>query len=243
MLEDFHAARVLPGYEPDNKSSSFRAKIGVEVVIAISAIAISSTLRQVVTLAFPTAKRSFVWLINSAAQYLCGFCCCAQYSGQPAADAFRNQLEKNGMHHYIHYPIGLSSGYEPPFLPEEYGKMAISRLAHVTLSSLLLLVLVLVNWHVSNMYHDKSVSIKSGYAKFGNLPSLEFALHHPVNLAYETATASLDDQYDWPIPTWKLMAKLRWSYNRDIEIFPVLKRMLRHVAVSHLTLHLRIARC
>lgn len=93
---------------------------------------------------------------------------------------------------------------------------------------------------LSNMYHDQINGIKSGYAKFETFPVWNLPLHHPVNLAYEAATADLDDVNMIDPFHLETYGKTTVNYNRDIEIFPVLKRMLSASLVSHLTLHLRI---
>ena len=200
MLEDFHAARVLPGYEPDNKIKLLQElKDQVEVVIAINASNIEhSKARGDLGISYDQEVLRLIDKFNELNIYV-GSVVITQYSGQPAADAFRNQLEKNGITSYIHYPI---KGY-----PTD-GKLATC---------------------MSNMYHDQINGIKSGYAKFETFPVWNLPLHHPVNLAYEAATADLDDVNMIDPFHLETYGKTTVNYNRDIEIFPVLKRMLERI--------------
>ena len=140
--------------------------------------------------------------------------------------------KKNGITSYIHYPIkGYPTDMNHIISPEGMGeKTIISRLA-VTLSSLLTpgpgsgkLATCM-----SNMYHDQINGIKSGYAKFETFPCMEFTINHPVNIAYEAATADLEDVNMIDPFHLQTYGETTVNYNRDIEIFPVLKRMLERI--------------
>ena len=210
MMKDFHAARVLPGYEPDNKIKLLQElKDQVEVVIAINASNIEhSKARGDLGISYDQEVLRLIDKFNELNIYV-GSVVITQYSGQPAADAFRNQLEKNGITSYIHYPIkGYPTDMNHIISPEGSGKLATC---------------------MSNMYHDQINGIKSGYAKFETFPVWNLPLHHPVNLAYEAATADLDDVNMIDPFHLETYGKTTVNYNRDIEIFPVLKRMLERI--------------
>ncbi len=199
MLEDFHAARVLPGYEPDNKIKD------QEVLRLIDKF-------------------------NELGIFV-GSVVITQYAGQPAADAFRNQLEKNGIDSYLHYPIkGYPTDMDHIISPEGMGKND-----YIKTSRNLIVVTApgpgsgKLATCMSNMYHDQINGIKSGYAKFETFPVWNLPLHHPVNLAYEAATADLDDVNMIDPFHLQTYGETTVNYNRDIEIFPVLKRMLERI--------------
>ena len=130
MLEDFHAARVLPGYEPDNKIKLLQEfKDQVEVVIAINASNIEhSKARGDLGISYDQEVLRLIDKFNELNIYV-GSVVITQYSGQPAADAFRNQLEKNGITLTSTTLSRLSNGYQPYHSPEGMGKTTISRLA------------------------------------------------------------------------------------------------------------------
>ena len=232
MLEDFHAARVLPGYEPDNKIKLLQElKEQVEVVIAINASNIEhSKARGDLGISYDQEVLRLIDKFNELNIYV-GSVVITQYSGQPAADAFRNQLEKNGITSYIHYPIkGYPTDINHIISPEGMGKND-----YIKTSRNLIVVTApgpgsgKLATCLSNMYHDQINGIKSGYAKFETFPVWNLPLHHPVNLAYEAATADLDDVNMIDPFHLETYGKTTVNYNRDIEIFPVLKRMLERI--------------
>ena len=232
MLEDFHAARVLPGYEPDNKIKLLQElKDQVEVVIAINASNIEhSKARGDLGISYDQEVLRLIDKFNELNIYV-GSVVITQYSGQPAADAFRNQLEKNGITSYIHYPIkGYPTDMNHIISPEGMGKND-----YIKTSRNLIVVTApgpgsgKLATCMSNMYHDQINGIKSGYAKFETFPVWNLPLHHPVNLAYEAATADLDDVNMIDPFHLETYGKTTVNYNRDIEIFPVLKRMLERI--------------
>ncbi|HET8048193.1 TPA: DUF1846 domain-containing protein [Streptococcus pneumoniae] len=196
MLEDFHAARVLPGYEPDNKIKLLQElKEQVEVVIAINASNIEhSKARGDLGISYDQEVLRLIDKFNELGIFV-GSVVITQYAGQPAADAFRNQLEKNGIDSYLHYPIkGYPTDMDHIISPEGMGKND-----YIKTSRNLIVVTApgpgsgKLATCMSNMYHDQINVIKSGYAKFETFPVWNLPLHHPVNLAYEAATADLDD--------------------------------------------------
>ena len=232
MLEDFHAARVLPGYEPDNKIRLLKElKDQVEIVIAINANNIEhSKARGDLGISYDQQVLRLIDTFNELDLYV-GSVVITQYSGQPAADLFRAQLEKNGIDSYIHYPIkGYPTDMDHIISPEGMGKND-----YIKTSRNLVVVTApgpgsgKLATCLSNMYHDQINGIKSGYAKFETFPVWNLPLHHPVNLAYEAATADLDDVNMIDPFHLQTYGETTVNYNRDIEIFPVLKRMLERI--------------
>ena len=232
MLEDFHAARVLPGYEPDNKIKLLQEfKDQVEVVIAINASNIEhSKARGDLGISYDQEVLRLIDKFNELNIYV-GSVVITQYSGQPAADAFRNQLEKNGITSYIHYPIkGYPTDINHIISPEGMG-----RNDYIKTSRNLIVVTApgpgsgKLATCLSNMYHDQINGIKSGYAKFETFPVWNLPLHHPVNLAYEAATADLDDVNMIDPFHLETYGKTTVNYNRDIEIFPVLSAIFEGI--------------
>ena len=198
MLEDFHAARVLPGYEPDNKIKLLQElKDQVEVVIAINASNIEhSKARGDLGISYDQEVLRLIDKFNELNIYV-GSVVITQYSGQPAADAFRNQLEKNGITSYIHYPIkGYPTDMNHIISPEGMGKND-----YIKTSRNLIVVTApgpgsgKLATCMSNMYHDQ--------------------INDDVNMI---------DPFH--LETY---GKTTVNYNRDIEIFPVLKRMLERI--------------
>ncbi|SNL68012.1 ATP-dependent Zn protease [Streptococcus pneumoniae] len=232
MLEDFHAARVLPGYEPDNKIKLLQElKEQVEVVIAINASNIEhSKARGDLGISYDQEVLRLIDKFNELGIFV-GSVVITQYAGQPAADAFLNQLEKNGIDSYLHYPIkGYPTDMDHIISPEGMGKND-----YIKTSRNLIVVTApgpgsgKLATCMSNMYHDQINGIKSGYAKFETFPVWNLPLHHPVNLAYEAATADLDDINMIDPFHLQTYGETTVNYNRDIEIFPVLKRMLERI--------------
>ncbi|MGT2911873.1 DUF1846 domain-containing protein [Streptococcus cameli] len=232
MLEDFHAARVLPGYEPDNKIRLLHElRDQVEIVIAINANNIEhSKARGDLGISYDQEVFRLIDKFNDLDIFV-GSVVITQYAGQPAADAFRHELTKNGIASYLHYPIdGYPTAIDRIISPEGMGKND-----YIKTSRNLVVVTApgpgsgKLATCMSNLYHDQANGITSGYAKFETFPVWNLPLHHPVNLAYEAATADLDDVNMIDPFHLETYEKTTVNYNRDIEIFPVLKRMLERI--------------
>ncbi|MGT2711181.1 DUF1846 domain-containing protein [Streptococcus oriscaviae] len=232
MLEDFHAARVLPGYEPDNKIKLLKElKEQVEIVITINASNIEhSKARGDLGISYDQEVFRLIDTFNDIDIYV-GSVVITQYAGQPAADAFRKQLEKHGIKSYLHYPIkGYPSDINHIISPEGMGKND-----YIETSRNLVVVTApgpgsgKLATCISQLYHDQLHGITSGYAKFETFPVWNLPLHHPVNLAYEAATADLDDLNMIDPFHLQTYGKTAVNYNRDIEVFPVLNRTFERI--------------
>ncbi len=232
LFDDFHAARVLPGFEPDSKIRMLvQLKKEAEVVIVINAADIEKnkvrgdlgiTYDQDV-LRLIDAFRSFGLFVGSVVL--------TRFEGQPAAKAFQQRLEAHDLKVYRHYPIpGYPSDVTRIMSDEGFGQNE-----YIQTSRSLVIVTApgpgsgKMATCLSQLYHDKKHGIRSGYAKFETFPVWNLPLRHPVNLAYEAATADLKDVNI--IDPFHLCAygETAVNYNRDVEIFPVVKAMFEHV--------------
>ncbi|MGT2865668.1 DUF1846 domain-containing protein [Streptococcus fryi] len=232
MLEDFHASRVLPGYEPDNKIRLLQElKEQVEIVIAINANNIEhSKARGDLGITYDQEVLRLIDTFNDIDIYV-GSVVITQYNNQPAADAFRHQLSKYGITSYLHYPI---KGY-PTDIDHIISKEGMGKNDYIQTSRNLIVVTApgpgsgKLATCISQLYHDQLNGIKSGYAKFETFPVWNLPLYHPVNLAYEAATADLDDLNMIDPFHLEAYGKTAVNYNRDIEVFPVLNKTFERI--------------
>ena len=232
LFDDYHASRVLPGFQPDSKLSMF-SKISdqIEIVIVISAEDIvKNEVRADLGITYDEdvlrLRDEFI-----GRGFTVGSVVITHYNGQHSADDFRKRLERLGIRSYVHY---LIDGYphnvsliasEDGFGKNDYveterplvivtapgpgsGKMAVC---------------------LSQLYNEHRRGIEAGYAKFETFPVWNLPLKHPVNIAYEAATADLNDVN--MIDPFHLEAynKIAINYNRDIEIFPVLNALFEGI--------------
>lgn len=226
LFDDYHAARVLPGFEPDSKLKMLlQLKDQAEIVIVISASDIEKNkVRGDLGITYDTDVLRLIDAFRSRELYV-GSVVITQYSGQSAADAFRARLEKLGFPVYIHYSIAGYPANIPLIVSDEgYGKND-----YIETKRPLVVITApgpgsgKMATCLSQLYHEHKRGIPAGYSKFETFPIWNIPLNHPVNLAYEAATADLGDVN--MIDPWHLEAygQTTVNYNRDVEIFPVLK--------------------
>ena len=235
LFDDHHASRVLPGFQPDSKLRMFqKISDSIEIVIVISAADIEKNKKRadlgitydedVLRLRGEFQNRGF----------MVGSVVITHYNGQPAAIAFKQRLEREGIKTYCHY---LIEGYphnvsliasDEGFGQNDYveterplvivtapgpgsGKMAVC---------------------LSQLYNENKRGVRAGYAKFETFPVWNLPLKHPVNIAYEAATADLNDVN--MIDPFHLEAynKIAINYNRDVEVFPVVQAMFEKIMGS-----------
>lgn len=232
LFDDFHAARVLPGFEPDSKIKMLlKLKDRAEIVIAICASDIEKNkLRGDLGIPY---KEDVLRLIDAfrACDLLVGSVVITRYSGQPAADRFRQRLEQLGIKVYLHYPI---EGY-PNNIPHIVSEEGFGKNEYVKNERPLVIVTApgpgsgKMAVCLSQLYHDHLHGISAGYAKFETFPVWNLPMEHPVNIAYEAATADLNDVN--AIDHYHLAAhnEMAVNYNRDLEVFPVLKDILKTI--------------
>ena len=233
LFDDYHASRVLPGFEPDSKFRMLKSIADdVEVIIAINANHIEKNkARGDLGITYDEDVLRLVDLFRGN-----GFAVAAvvitQYAGQPAADVFRNRLNALGIPAKLHYPIeGYPHDVDLIVSDDGYGK---NEFVETTRP----LVVVTAPGPgsgkmatcLSQLYHEHKRGVKAGYAKFETFPIWNLPLKHPVNLAYEAATADLNDVNMIDPFHLEAYGVTTVNYNRDIEIFPVVNAMFELIA-------------
>jgi len=232
LFDDYHAARVLPGFQPDSKVNLLlELKDEAEIVIVISADAIEKNKRRgdlgitydLETLRLIDAFRGIGLFVGSVV--------ITQYKNQAAADAFKKRLESMGVKVYTHYSIPDYPANIPLIVSEEgFGKNE-----YVETSRSLVVITApgpgsgKMATCLSQLYHENKRNVRAGYAKFETFPVWNLPLKHPVNLAYEAATADLDDVNMIDPFHLEAYSKTTVNYNRDIEIFPVLNAIFEKI--------------
>ena len=232
LFDDYHAARVLPGFEPDSKLKMLlQLKDQAEIVIAISASALETNkTRRDLGLTYDLEVLRLTEAFRNIGLYV-GSVVITQYAGQPAADLFRKKLETLGIRCYIHYIIeGYPTNVEKIVSEEGYGKND-----YIETSRPLVVVTApgpgsgKMATCLSQLYHEHLRGVNAGYAKFETFPIWNLPLRHPVNLAYEAATVDLDDVNMIDPFHLEAYGVTTVNYNRDVEIFPVLNAMFQRI--------------
>ncbi len=232
LFDDYHASRVLPGFEPDSKLKMLsKLSDRIEIVIVISATDIEKNKvrgdlgitydMDVLRLRTEFQNRGF----------MVGSVVITHYNGQSSADAFRAKLERMGIRTYCHYMIdGYPTNVKLIASDEGFGKND-----YIETTRPLVIVTApgpgsgKMAVCLSQLYNEHKRGIQAGYAKFETFPVWSLPLKHPVNIAYEAATADLNDVN--MIDPFHLDAygKTAINYNRDIEIFPVLNALFEGI--------------
>ena len=232
LFDDYHASRVLPGFQPDNKIRMLlELKEQAEIVIAINSNDIEKNkLRGDLGITYDMDVIRLVDVFRDFGLYV-GSIVMTQYTGQPAADLFKQRLEGMGLRVYRLYRIPDYPSNVPGIVSDEgYGKND-----YIETSRSLVVVTApgpgsgKMATCLSQLYHEHQRGVKAGYAKFETFPIWNLPLKHPVNLAYEAATADLNDVN--MIDPFHLEAynETTVNYNRDIEIFPVLQAIFERI--------------
>ncbi len=232
LFDDYHASRVLPGFEPDSKIRMLQTlKNEVEIVIVINADHIEKKkTRGDLGITYDEDVLRLIDIFKSLDLFF-GSVVVTCYTGQPAAKAFLNRLSCLGIKSYKHYPIdGYPSDVNKIVSDDGYGKNEYIE----TERSLVVITAPgpgsgKMATCLSQIYHDNKRNIKSGYAKYETFPIWNLPLKHPVNLAYEAATADLNDVNMIDPFHLEAYGKTTVNYNRDVEIFPVLDEMFTRI--------------
>ena len=228
LFDDYHASRVLPGFEPDSKLQMLlELKEQAEIVIVISAEDIEENkIRGDYGI---TYDMDVLRLIDafSGVGLMVGSVCLTKYAGQPAAELFEKRLAELGIRSYRHYKIaGYPGDVERIVSDEGYGKND-----YIETTRPLVVITApgpgsgKMATCLSQLYHEHKRGIQAGYAKFETFPIWNIPLKHPVNLAYEAATADLNDVNMIDPFHLEAYGVTTINYNRDIEIFPVVNAM------------------
>ncbi|MBQ2390532.1 MAG: DUF1846 domain-containing protein [Clostridia bacterium] len=232
LFDDFHASRVLPGFAPDSKVKMLlNLKDDAEIVIVINADAIEKNKRRGdLGITYDLDTLRLIDAFRGIGLYV-GSVVITRYTEQPLAVAFERRLQSLGIKVYRHYTIPDYPSNIPLIVSDDgFGKNQYieteRRLVVVTApgpgSGKMAVCL-------SQLYHENKRGIKAGYAKFETFPIWNIPLKHPVNIAYEAATADLNDVNMIDPFHLEAYGKTTVNYNRDIEIFPVLNAMMERI--------------
>lgn len=233
LVDDYHAMRVLPGFEPDIKIKMLKElKDQAEVIFCINANDIAkSKIRADHGISYDLEVirlikylRNIGLTVNSVVITL--------YSGQEGIEKFKNKLKSYNVETYLHkFTKGYPTDVDTIVSEEGYGANP-----YITTTKPLVVVSApgpcsgKLATCLSQLYHEYKKGVKAGYAKFETFPVWDLPLKHPVNIAYEAATADLNDKnmIDYfHLEKYKIPAV---NYNRDLEVFPVLKNILYKIA-------------
>ncbi len=233
LFDDYHASRVLPGFLPDSKIKMLlQVKEQVEIIIVINATDIEkSKIRGDIGITYDADVLRLIDAFRGIGLYV-GSVVIAQYSGQPIVDNFKKRLNNLGVQVYMHYPI---EGY-PSNIPLIVSEEGFGKNEYIETNRPLVIVTApgpgsgKMATCLSQLYHDYRRGVKAGYAKFETFPIWNLPLKHPVNLAYEAATADLNDVNMIDPFHLEAYGKTTVNYNRDVEVFPVLNAIFEKIA-------------
>ena len=232
LFDDYHASRVLPGFQPNSKMRMLmQLSSQAEIIIVISADDIEKNkVRGDLGIPYEEDVLRLIDIFRGMDLYV-GSVVVTQYNGQSAADAFLKRLNALGVQTYRHYPIaGYPHNIDVIVSEEGYGRNEYIETSHS-------LVVVTAPGPgsgkmatcLSQLYHENRRGIKAGYAKFETFPIWNLPLKHPVNLAYEAATADLSDVNMIDPFHLEAYGVTTVNYNRDVEVFPVLRTIFESI--------------
>ncbi|MBR0062533.1 MAG: DUF1846 domain-containing protein [Oscillospiraceae bacterium] len=232
LFDDYHASRVLPGFEPDNKVKMLlELKDKAEIVIAICASDIEKNkVRGDYGITYDLDVLRLIDAFRGYGLYV-GSVVITQFAGQSSAESFQQRLEALGIRVYRHYPIaGYPADVEKIVSDEGYGKNEF-----IETSRPLVVVTApgpgsgKMATCLSQIYNERKRGVSAGYAKFETFPIWNLPLKHPVNVAYEAATADLNDVNMIDPFHLEAYGVMTVNYNRDVEVFPVLHTLFERV--------------
>ena len=232
LFDDYHASRVLPGFAPDSKLRMLmQLSDQAEIIIVISAKDIEKNkVRGDLGITYDSDVLRLMDSFRDRGMYV-GSVVITQYSGQESALLFKNRLENLHINVYIHYNIAGYPSNIPLIVSDEgYGKNE-----YIKTTRPLVIVTApgpgsgKMATCLSQLYHEHKRGIHAGYAKFETFPIWNLPLKHPVNLAYEAATADLNDINMIDPFHLEAYGETTVNYNRDVEIFPVLNTIFEKI--------------
>ncbi len=232
LFDDYHASRVLPGFAPDIKLKMLlNMSERVEVVIVISATDIEKKkIRGDIGISYDADVLRLIDAFRDAGLYV-GSIVIGMFTGQRSAVAFKERLESLGIKVYLHFPI---EGY-PLNVRHVVSDEGLGKNEYIETSRPLVVVTApgagsgKMATCLSQLYHENLRGIKAGYAKYETFPIWNLPISHPVNLAYEAATADLNDVNMIDPYHLEAYGKAAVNYNRDVENFPVLRAIFEKI--------------
>mgnify|MGYP001625290498 CR=1 FL=1 len=233
LFDDYHASRVLPGFQPDSKLQMLlQLKDQAEIVVVISAEDIvSNKLRGDYGITYDMDVLRLIDAFQGVGLFV-GSVCVTMYTAAPEVEAFENRLHTLGIRTFRHYKIaGYPNDVARIVSDEGYGKND-----YIETERPLVVITApgpgsgKMAVCLSQLYHEHKRGVKAGYAKFETFPIWNLPLKHPVNLAYEAATADLNDVNMIDPFHLEAYGETAVNYNRDIEIFPVLHAMFEMIS-------------
>ena len=232
LFDDYHASRVLPGFKPDSKINMLvQLKDEAEIVLVISAGDIEKNkVRGDLGITYDADVLRLIDAFRGYGLYV-GSVVLTQFSGQASAVAYEKKLEGLGIRVYKHYPI---EGY-PANIPHIVSEDGFGKNDYIETKRSLVVITApgpgsgKMATCLSQLYHENKRGVKAGYAKFETFPIWNIPLRHPVNLAYEAATADLNDVNMIDPFHLEAYGETTINYNRDVEVFPVLNAMFEQI--------------
>ena len=232
LFDDFHASRVLPGFKPDSKLQLLlNMKEEAEIVIVISSDAIEQNkMRGDLGITYDMEVLRLIDAFGAVGLYV-GSVCLTQFADQKLAKKFERTLKKLGIKTYRHYPIP-NYPYDVDGIVSDSG---LGKNDYIETTRKLVVVTApgpgsgKMATCLSQLYQDNKRGIKSGYAKFETFPIWNLPLKHAVNVAYEAATADLNDVNMIDPYHLEAYGQMTVNYNRDVENFPVLNRIFQKI--------------
>ncbi len=232
LFDDYHAARVLPGFAPDSKLRMLmNLRDQAEIILVVNAADIAKNkMRADLGITYDQDALRLIEIFRGLS-FTVDSVVITCYAGQQAADDFRRKLTDLGVNSYLHYKIdGYPSDVDKIVSPAGFGKNE-----YVKTTKPLAMVTApgpgsgKMATCLSQLYHDHLHGVRAGYAKFETFPIWNLPLRHPVNLAYEAATVDLDDVNMIDPYHLEAYGKTTVNYNRDVEIFPVLREIMTRI--------------
>ena len=232
LFDDYHASRVLPGFQPDSKVRMLmEMKDDAEIVIVISADDIERSKRRGdLGITYDEDTLRLIDAFRGCGLYV-GSVVLTHFRGQSAAEKFQLRLEQLGLKVYRHFII--------PDYPEDIQLIVsddgFGKNDYIETTRSLVVVTApgpgsgKMATCLSQLYHENKRGVRAGYAKFETFPIWNLALSHPVNIAYEAATVDLDDVNMIDPYHLEAYGVTTVNYNRDVEIFPVLNAMFERI--------------
>ncbi len=235
LFDDYHAARVLPGFSKGSKIELLHSMASqTEIIFCVNAGDIEKTkVRADLGISYAMEVLRLIDDITATGLPVTGVVI-TRFTGQSAAELFRQKLENYGVPTYLHYPI---EGY-PTDINYICSEEGFGRNEYIKTTKPLVVITApgpgsgKLATCLSQIYADKTRGVKSGYAKFETFPVFNLPLSHPVNLAYEAATADLADINMIDPFHLEKYGESTVNYNRDIEAFPIVKAVLEHIAAD-----------